>query len=96
MKKYFALTLMSLALTVSAQTSRPKYGDFVYCTEDRDTLYLEIGNSMSCLLYDIWENDKEWKGTKPVILFVEPAVIAYHKEREENTYLAKKRRVPRP
>jgi hypothetical protein len=96
MKKYIVMTIMSLALSATAQTARPKYGDFVYCTEDKDTLYLDVNSSMSCLIYEIWENDKEWKGKKPVILFVETAMIAQYKEREEATYLAKKRRVPRP
>lgn len=75
------LTVAMIAINSNAQTS--KFGDFVYVTPKKDTIFLDKNDPMSWNLYSSWTTDHSWKGVNPSIVFVDTLVIRNKKEEEE-------------
>lgn len=87
MKKAIIFSLLAIPTMVLAQSAKPQIGDFAHISEKRDTLYLLCDDPVSNITYQVWTNDKSWKGINPVILFVEKdKMVALKKEFEQPSY----------
>jgi hypothetical protein len=54
--------------------------DFAYHTPKKDTLFL-AKNDLGKLLYKVWQMDKNYNGTNPVILFVDDIAVLKQKRK---------------
>lgn len=68
------LPLLALLFLVSAKTPEPGY--FAHTSQNKDTLYLLKNDTLSKVIYKIWQVDTLWTSKKPVIKFVSKKQMA--------------------
>ena len=97
---YLSLFILILSITGLSQNKfnspvqKHKYAEFVYVTQEKDTLYLSSEDSLSRNIYLSWCIDPDWEGSDPVIVFISQNFIDSRKSRHypelEDTLMIRK------
>jgi hypothetical protein len=66
----YALIIIAIALLAFKNSNK----DLIYCVHhspNKDTLYLLENDEAANILYNCWEQDTNWNGNNPTIVFLE-------------------------